>query len=407
MRSPLRFLRRDTPDPPPAGPPAAAPGARDAAPAAARLTPHLGAPAVRAAVAPSPVLGQMLDVITAALAATGQYALEDGTLPPHEARLMAERWRRHVSSGIARPDDESRAPTSRSLALAERDWVGATQFLIERRRSEHEHVNRALCDFRETIWTLVQGLHALLEAEQAAGRQSLAAVERVQAAIAAPDTGTVRDAALAAVGELSGLLEGRARTRGTQVADLGTRVSRLDAALRDAYRGGGDDPLTGLGARPALEEALTHAASLRTLWGHRVCLTLVAVERLDAVCAAGGPVAADRVLLDAAAALARVFLRKGDTIFRADDSTFAVLLGATGAAEAIPLLERIPDAVEARLGAAAEATVDGDGADADTVGVTCTLTVGFAELGGDETAPAWLARAERTLAAELRRTAAA
>jgi GGDEF domain-containing protein len=368
------------------------------------------------------VLGQMLDLITAVLGATGQYALEDGALPPHEARLMAERWRRHVSSGMGRPGEGGRAPAPRSLGLADRDWEGATQFLIERRRAEHVHVHRAQCDFRETIWTLVQGLHAVLEAEQTAGRQSLAAVERVRAAITAPDTGTVREAAWAAVDELSGLLDGRARARGTQVADIGARVSGLDAALRDAYRAGAADPLTGLGARRALEEALTHAASLRTLWGHRVCLTLVGVERLDDVRAASGPVAADRVLLDAAAALARVFLRKGDAIFRADDSTFAVLLGATGSAEAIPLLERIPEAVAARVDARAEPpAADGCGPDADPAPadddrgaprapaetVACPLTVGFAELSPDEAAPGWLARAERALAAELQRGAAA
>jgi len=418
MRSPLEFFRRDTP-----GAPAA--GASDASVAMSEVLRRarararyasgpsdvgVGVGQVRAPLGGdttlSPVVGQMLDLIGTVLAGMGQYALEDGAAPPHAARLAAERWRRHVTTGLGRPGASGGAPEVRALGLAERDWTGAAQFVVERRRVEHEHVHQTLRDLRETIGVLLQGLRTVLDAEQLSGREALAAVERVRVAITAPDSGTVRTAALAAVGELGGLLEGRARARGMQVADLGMRVSRVDTKLRDAHHGSAADSLTGLGGRPALEAAAVHAASLRVLWGHRVCLALVAVESIEAVRAVGGPVAADRVLLDTVAALARVFLRKGDALFRTDDATFAVLLGATGAAEAIPLLERIPAHVEAcgaRAGGAGVA--DGRGtpaADAvsDSGPVACVLTVGFAELGAEEAVPAWLARAERALATE-------
>lgn len=378
MRSPFKFLQRE------GGPDVLA--SAPATPSSPERAPSGGGGSL------SPVLGPMLDAIGAVLSATGQYALEAGATPPHEARLVAERWRRHLSTGLGHPGDDAGEAIPRGLGLAERDWAGAAQFVVERRRAEHAHVNQALRDFRDTVWTLVHGLRAVLEEEQLASRQSLDAVERVRAAISVPDSAALRRAALAAVGELSGVLEGREHQRHAQVADLGTRMDRLDVALRDARGGESVDALTRLPVRDALDEAAAHAATLRALWGQRVCLALVAVESLDAVRAAGGPGAADEILLRTATALARVFLRAGDALFRIDDATFAVLIGRTGAADAIPLLERIPTHVDAHP------TPTGGGAG-------CALTVGFAELGAEETAPAWLARAERALAAERERTA--
>jgi GGDEF domain-containing protein len=345
--------------------------------------PAPGRPAGESSLAPT--VGQMLDLIGSALAATGHYATDAGGAPVRDVRMLAERWRRHVTTGLGHPGDPSYGAGPRSLGLAERDWAGAARFITDRRRLEYEHAQQATREFRETIWALVQGLRTVVEAEAASSQRALEVVERARAVIADADAGTVRGAALAAAGELGSLLEERGRARRAEVADLGARVARFDGALGDARGAEEVDPLTGAAGRRALEAAMTHAAGLRALWGQRVCLVLVAAPSAD-----------DAVLLATAGALARVFLGRGDALFRYDACGFAVLLGNTGAADAIPLLERVPAHV------VAPGAGEGAGDDAAADGPSYPLAVGFAELGGAEGVAEWLARAARSLEAERR-----
>jgi GGDEF domain-containing protein len=408
MRPPSWLVRRTLP-PAAAVPAVVETPARVGAAARAATPARAGTPAYGTAAAPraagesslAPTVGQMLDTIGAALAAAGHYATGAGGTPVRDVRLLAERWRRHVTTGLGHPADGGRGAGARSLGLAERDWAGATRFLVDRRRVEHEHEQQAAREFRETIWALVEGLGAVVEAEAASSQRALEAVERARAVIANADAGAVRGAALAAAGELGALLEDRGRARAAQVDSLGARVARLDGALRDARGADEVDPLTGVGGRRALDAAMAHAAGLRSLWGQRVCLVLVAA-----------PCASDAVLLAAAGALARVFLGRGDAIFRLDECGFAVLLGNTGAADAIPLLERVPADVAAApdlpgapdAGGAPGAPDEGGGAAAaaDAPAPRYPLAVGFAELGGGEPVADWLARAVRSLDAERR-----
>lgn len=332
-------------------------------------------------------VGRMLDAIGALTQLVGAYAHDTDARPAADARQRADAWRRHLTTGLGHPthdgdDDAAHAGEPRGGGLAARDWEGAVRFATTERQTEHAYVARTLEELRSTVWALVRGLHEAMGAEAAAGRASAGAVRRLQAAVADARPETLRDAALAAVGELGTLLARRERAREQQIAELGREVETLGAALEEARREGATDPLTGLGNRRAFDAALAHASALHGLWGQRVCLLLIDVDLLKGLNDRHGHAAGDAALQRVGAQLARIFLRRTDVVARIGGDEFAVLLRDAGADDAARLAERLVAAVASTMHA---------------VPVPISVSVGVAALHGDETATEWYARADTAL----------
>jgi diguanylate cyclase (GGDEF)-like protein len=331
----------------------------------------------------------MLDAIGALTHLVGAYAHDTDSRTAADARRQADRWRRHLTTGLGHPtrdadvdgvEDGGGAPHGGGLAA--RDWEGAVRFATAERQTEHAYVARTLEALRGTVWTLVQGLHAAVGAEAAAGRASAGVVRRLQHVVTDAKPEVLRDAALAAVGELGTLLARREREREQQIAELGREVATLGAALEEARRESATDPLTGLGNRRAFDAALAHAAALHGLWGQRVCLLQVDVDLLKHLNDRDGHAAGDAALQRVAAQLSRIFLRRTDVVARIGGDEFAVLLRDTTLDEAARLAERLVVAV---TGAFADETTP------------ISVSVGVAALRTDETAAEWYARADAAL----------
>ncbi len=363
-------------------------GAPPAAAAPAPVRPEVAPPAAAhdAATTDDATVGRMLDTLGTLVQLVGQYAHDTDARPAAEARRQADLWRRHLTTGLGHPaDDGSDDAPGRSMrggGLAARDWAGAARFATTEREAEHAYVARALDDLRGTVWTLVQGLHQAMGAEAAAGRASASVARRLHAAASDASPETLRDAALAAVGELGSVIAQRERDRERQIAQLGEEISKLGAALEEARREGATDPLTGLGNRRAFDAALDHAAALHGLWGQRVCLVLIDVDLLKQLNDHAGHAAGDAALQRVAALLARIFMRRTDVVARIGGDEFAVLLRDVAPDEAQRLAERLVAALTPPP-------------DADTPSIS--VSAGVAALRPDETAAAWLARADAAL----------
>jgi diguanylate cyclase (GGDEF)-like protein len=340
---------------------------------------------------------RMLDAIGSLVQLVGVCAVNTAARPADHARGDADRWRRHLTTGFEHPrdvagsgmhdgataDDGTTAPVRRGLPLAERDFAGAVRWATSDRQAERAHLVRAVGELQDTTWALVRGLHGVVGAEAAAGRTAAQAVSRVHEAIRDSDADRLRDAALAAVGELASTLAERERARERHVAALGREVATLGAALEEARRESTTDALTGLGNRRAFDVAVGHAVALHGLWGQPVCLVLGDVDGLKAVNDQLGHQGGDDALRLVARQLSRVFLGRTDVLARIGGDEFAVVLRDVTPAEGVRLGERLTHAVDAARDPEAP------------VGVGVSL--GVAALGADEDAATWVARADAAL----------
>ncbi|MBV9881318.1 MAG: GGDEF domain-containing protein [Gemmatirosa sp.] len=358
------------------------------------------APTIEGAPANDPALGTVLDVVGTIVQTVGVFALDTDASTAADTRGLADRWRRHATTGLHHPGatDESSEPAagtgtgtgiSAGAGVAERDWTGLTRFVTERRRTEHEYVTRALGDLRSTVWTLVEGLHGVVGAERNAGQHSLAAVRRARQDVASASPDDLRGAALAVLDVLGQQLARRDQERDSQLDALGEQVRRLGAALEEAQREGARDALTGLGNRRALDDGIAHAVAMRSLWGQSMSLVVMDVDGLKALNDGRGHQAGDDALRDVASRLSRAFLRRTDVLCRFGGDEFAAVLRDTSLDQACRIATRVAVPPESD-DAAADATP------------RLALSAGVAELREDETAGEWFARADAALYAVKR-----
>jgi diguanylate cyclase (GGDEF)-like protein len=302
----------------------------------------------------------------------------------------------HPAAG-ERPEDEA---TPIGAPLHQRDWRGAARFALDLRQGEQAWITRTILDLRETVWTLLHGLHDVVGAERAAGRDATAAVDRVRTAIDATEAGALRDAARAAVAELAQTLAAREEARLRQIQALGAQVAQLGAALEEARREGSTDPLTGLGNRRTLDDALAHAAALHGLWGRATSVLVLDLDGLKQINDDHGHPTGDAVLQAVARRLAGQFLRRSDVICRLGGDEFVVVLRDANRAEAARLAERVVAAIGGM--SVAPVPAPGETLPPDAEPVIVGVSGGVAELQPGEGTTAWLARADAALYAAKR-----
>jgi diguanylate cyclase len=396
---------------------------RPAVPAAVAAEPMFEARSVSAPAAPAPqhdrvvgdasddaTIGRLLDSTGALVQLLGAYAHDTDTRSAREARELAERWRKHLMLGLGHPksDAEGEEPSApRGASLPERDFEGAIRYAVGDRRAEHAYVARAASELRDTIWTLISGLHRVADAENVAGRESAGAIHRARVAITAAEPEKMRDVAMSAVGELSAMLAARDREREERIAALGAQIATLGEALEEAKREGSTDALTELGNRRAFDGAIEHAVALHGLWRHPFCLVLFDVDGLKHVNDTLGHAAGDAALAMVARKLSLVFLRRTDVLTRVGGDEFAAVLRETTAIEAARNAFRaaglvgttpvLPPSSTPTDPAAESGETDEPESDDPSATVTVGISAGVAELRPDESAAAWYARADAAL----------
>lgn len=172
-----------------------------------------------------------------------------------------------------------------------------------------------------------------------------------------------------------------------RVVELHRRLSLRTADLRSDntrnYAASRTDALTGLGNRMHLDEAVRNILARADRYGSSCSLALCDLDFFKAYNDRFGHVAGDDALRTVAAAM-RGNLRASDGLFRYGGEEFVALLFEQGLAEAERAMDRMRAEI-ARLGIPA--------ADGGYV----TLSIGIAELAGERTGAAWIARADTAL----------
>ena len=181
------------------------------------------------------------------------------------------------------------------------------------------------------------------------------------------------------------VMEERKRTDQTRVEDLGARVRRLGEELESARKESEVDPLTRLYNRKAFDTFLARTVELSHAFAQPACLLLVDLDRFKPINDTFGHQTGDSVLSKLADVLSRIFLRKNDLVARYGGDELAVVLRETSARDGGTLAERLLRAVRA-IRLEREGTSFG-----------LTVSIGIAELGVEENAEDWLARADRAL----------
>lgn len=158
-------------------------------------------------------------------------------------------------------------------------------------------------------------------------------------------------------------------------------VSRLQAQRDRLSELANLDPLTGVGNRRALEIRLQEVLGMLKRREDPASMLLLDVDHFKQINDRHGHASGDRVLVG----LARVVgsrIRSSDSLFRFGGDEFVVLLQDTPQPEALAFADRLRELVAASI---------------VQLGCQATISVGVAQVKAEETADAWLQRADRAL----------
>lgn len=318
-----------------------------------------------------------LDALVRILRAYGRLAIDTERHTAERTQATVDHWVRHAAHGHPLPGGGDRA--------GQRNWRALTEAFVEHRRQEVQALGGTITQLRETVWAFVGSLHGAardegLEDDRAARqmsrmRQALATGSREELAQVAGETLTLLDDMLAS----------RRSRQQQQFAALGERLRQLSDQLEEARHAGTLDPLTGLANRKELDAFLQRIVQLHGFVARPACLLMVDVDGFKQWNDSFGHQAGDDALKQLAGCFARTFLRRCDFVCRYGGDEFAVVMRDTPMASALTHAERL-------RAAARDITLPGIASHEPL-----SLSVGIAEVFGDESLEDWLRRADRAL----------
>lgn len=321
-----------------------------------------------------------LDTAAALLRILGDNAFDTEEMKAREVRISAEAWARHLL--LASPHPER--PESGGQAMQARDFAGARRFVEGLRRAELRFVQRALSDFRQVVWSVVQNVHRALSVDGDDDRLTRDQIERLKGAIESNSLDQLRREATAVATSLSNMISARERRRSDQVEMLGLELKSLHQRLEEARKTSETDALTGLYNRRALDAYIERVVEFDGLTGVPVTLMLLDVDNFKKINDVFGHPVGDEALRTLGRELLRVFLRKCDFVARYGGEEFAVVMRDTSIKDSRNLAERMRERI-------AGVKVPGQPE------IQLTVSVGLSGLRSTEDLKDWIARADNAL----------
>lgn len=326
----------------------------------------------------------VLDSLGAMLQLYGKTAFDTDSMSAGDARALVHAWMLHATMGAPRPGATDARPAG---GVIYRDWKGLLQFFGGMRHDEATYVNRALGDFRDSIWAFVSALHQLVLEEHEEGRIANEHFSRVKTAVSGNSTEQIKRETLAAISVMEGLMVARRDRQQQQFTLLADKLKSLGRELEDARRESALDPLTHLPNRRSFDDYVTRSIELHSLLGQPACLMMVDVDNFKHINDEFGHPVGDEALRLVARALSRTFLRRVDFVCRFGGDEFAVILQETAYDGAATLGEKLRRTMRDVQAAGQESGHDLD----------FTLSVGIAELQLGDDARSWAERADAAL----------
>lgn len=291
-----------------------------------------------------------------------------------------ERWAQHVLKLTPVPgaSPDAQPPTRRQ-------WGAIVRFFDRERARETERVSSASGDLRSVVWAFVKSWARVATADGHVDARLLAKLEKLKAAASSGPPEVLKRETLAAVEDLTTMVEERRKRQARELATLGTQLRAVGSELEEAKKDGARDPLTKLLNRRALDQCLERTVDVVNAFGATASLLLVDIDHFKAINDGYGHAAGDAVLRALADCLSRTFLRRGDVVARWGGEEFAVVLPETAVKHASLVAARL-------LGAVRSLSVV-HGAES----LRITVSVGVAPAMSGRTAEEWLAAADRAL----------
>jgi len=320
-----------------------------------------------------------LDTAAALLRILGDHAFDTEDMKANQVRSSAEAWARHLLLAAAHPE----RPEDKK-SMERRDFTGARRFAEALRRSELKFVTRAMADFRQVVWSVVQNVHRALAQDGDDDRMTRGQIERLKAALESNSFEQLRTEATAVASSLSGMIAARDRRRSDQVEKLGLELKSLHQRLEEARKTSETDALTSLYNRRALDSYMERVAEFDGLTGVPVTLMMLDVDNFKQINDKFGHPAGDDVLRVLGRELLRVFLRKCDFVARYGGEEFAVVMRDTGLKDSRTLAERLRERI-------AGVVIPGHPE------IQLTVSIGLSALRSTEDLGDWVMRADQAL----------
>lgn len=320
-----------------------------------------------------------LDTVAGLLRVIGDHAFDTEDMKAHETKLRADAWARHLLLGTAHPERGSEPAN-----LHERDYVGARRWVESLRRSELTYVRKALTEFRQVIWSVVQNFHRAVSVEGEEDRRVAVQINRLRAAIESNSIDMLKREATSVASSLSTLVAQREQRRSVQFEELGTELKSMHKRLEDARKSSETCALTGLHNRRALDAYMDRVVEFDGLTGVPVLLMMMDVDNFKSINDNHGHPVGDEVLRLLAREMLRLFLRKCDFVARYGGEEFAVVVRDMEFKHASALAERARERVASlRLPSLPH--------------LNLSVSIGVAELRSGDNAASWVMRADSAL----------
>lgn len=321
-----------------------------------------------------------LDTAAALLRILGDNAFDTDEMKAQQVRSSADAWARHLL--LASPHPER--PESGGQAMDSRDFMGARRFVETLRRAELRFVQRALSDFRQVVWSVVQNVHRALSADGDDDRLTRDQIDRLKTAIESNSLDQLRREATAVASSLSNMIAARERRRSDQMEMLGLELKSLHQRLEEARKTSETDALTGLYNRRALDAYMERVVEFDGLTGVPVTLMLLDVDNFKKINDVFGHPIGDEALRTLGRELLRVFLRKCDFVARYGGEEFAVVMRDTSIKDSKNLAERLRERISG-------VNVPGQPE------IQLTVSIGLSSLRSTEDLADWIVRADNAL----------
>lgn len=320
-----------------------------------------------------------LDTAASLLRVLGEHAFDTDEHKAADSRARGDAWARHLLLGTAHPERNNEPASER-----ERDYVGARRWAESLRKSELNYVRKALTEFRQVIWSVVQNFHRAVAVEGQEDRRVAQQIDRLRAAIESHSIELLKQEATSVAASLSGIVAAREHRRSLQFEELGTELKTMHRRLEDARKSSETCPLTGLHNRRALDSYIERVVEFDGLTGVPALLMILDADNFKQINDTFGHPVGDDALRALSKELLRVFLRKCDFVARYGGEEFVVIVRDVEFKQAGTLAERARERLAGvRLSAVPE--------------LKLSVSIGVAELKPSDDPASWLMRADAAL----------
>lgn len=320
-----------------------------------------------------------LETAASLLRILGEHAFDTDDTKAAETKAKAEAWARHLLLGTAHPERGVR-PASEH----ERDHIGVRRWAESLCRSELGYVRRALTEFRQVIWSVVQNFQRAVATEGEEDRRVSEQIDRLRHALESNSIDLLKREVTSVAVSLSTMVSAREQRRSIQFEALGTELKSMHRRLEDARKSSETCALTGLHNRRALDAYLERVVEFDGLTGVPALLMIMDVDNFKQINDKHGHPCGDDALRALAREMLRLFLRKCDFVARYGGEEFVVVVRDMEFKHAGALAERARERLATvRLSSHPE--------------LQLSVSIGVAEFRSGDSAHSWVMRADAAL----------